>query len=34
MKEALDVMKIGNEVVDKVVGILLHEVAEKIIKED
>jgi hypothetical protein len=30
MKEALDIMKIANEVVDR----LLHEAAEKILKED
>jgi hypothetical protein len=29
MKEALDVMKIANEVVDEVVDRLLHEAAEK-----
>jgi hypothetical protein len=34
MKEALDVMKIANEVVDEVVDNLLHEAAEKILKED
>ena len=34
MKEALDVMKIANEVVDEVVHRLLHEAAEKILKED
>jgi hypothetical protein len=34
MKEALDIMKIANEVVDKVVDRLLHEAAEKILKED
>jgi hypothetical protein len=34
MKEALDVMKISNEVVDEVVDRLLHEAAEKILKED
>jgi hypothetical protein len=34
MKEALDIMKVANEVVDKVVDILLHEAAEKVIKED
>jgi hypothetical protein len=34
MKEALDIMKIANEVVDKVIDRLLHEVAEKILKED
>jgi hypothetical protein len=33
MKEALDVMKIANEVVDEVVDRLLHEAAEKILKE-
>jgi hypothetical protein len=30
MKEALDIMKIANEVVDR----LLHEAAEKVLKED
>jgi hypothetical protein len=34
MKEALDVMKIANEVVDEVVNRLLHEAAEKILKQD
>jgi hypothetical protein len=34
MKEALDIMKIANEVVDKVVDRLLHEAAEKVLKED
>jgi hypothetical protein len=34
MKEALDVIKIANEVVDEVVDILLHEAVEKILKED
>jgi hypothetical protein len=34
MKEALDVMKIVNDVVDEVVDRLLHEAAEKILKED
>jgi hypothetical protein len=34
MKEALDVMKIANEVVDEVVDRLLHEAAEKMLKED
>jgi hypothetical protein len=29
MKEALDIMKISNEVIDKVVDRLLHEAAEK-----
>jgi hypothetical protein len=34
MKEALDVMKIANEVVDEVVDRLLHEATERILKED
>jgi hypothetical protein len=34
MKEALDVMKVANEVVDKVIDMLLHEAAERILKED
>jgi hypothetical protein len=34
MKEALDIMKITNEVVDEVIDKLLHEAAEKILKED
>jgi hypothetical protein len=34
MKEALDVMKITNEVVDEVVDRLLHEADEKILKEE
>jgi hypothetical protein len=34
MKDALDVMKIANEVIDEVVDRLLHEAAEKILKED
>jgi hypothetical protein len=34
MKETLDVMKIANEVVDEVVDKLLHEAAERILKED
>jgi hypothetical protein len=33
MEEALDVMKIANKVIDKVVDRLLHEAAEKILKE-
>jgi hypothetical protein len=33
MKEALDVMKIANEVVDEVVDRLLHEATERILKE-
>jgi hypothetical protein len=34
MKGTLDVMKIANEVVDEVVDKLLHEAAERILKED
>jgi hypothetical protein len=34
MKEALDVMKIANEVVDEVIDRLLHEAAERILKGD
>jgi hypothetical protein len=34
MKEALDVMKIANKVVDEVVDKLLHEAVERILKED
>jgi hypothetical protein len=34
MKEALDVIKIANEVVDEVVDRLLYEAPEKILKED
>jgi hypothetical protein len=34
MKEALDVMQIANEVVDKVVDKLLHEATEIILKKD
>jgi hypothetical protein len=34
MKEALDVMKIANEVVDEVIDKLLYEAAKKILKED
>jgi hypothetical protein len=34
MKEALDIMKIANEVVDDVVDRLLLEAAEKVLKED
>jgi hypothetical protein len=33
-KEALDIMKVANEVVDEVVDRLLHEAAEKVLKED
>jgi hypothetical protein len=34
IKEAFDIMKIGSEVVDEVVDRLLHEAAEKVLKED
>jgi hypothetical protein len=34
MKEALDVMKIANEVVVEVIDKLLHEAVERILKED
>jgi hypothetical protein len=34
MKEALDIMKIANEVVDEVVDRLVHEADEKVLKED
>jgi hypothetical protein len=34
MKEALDIMKIANEVVDEVIVRLLHEAAEKVLNED
>jgi hypothetical protein len=34
IKEALDVMRIANEVVDEVVDKLLHKAAERILKED
>jgi hypothetical protein len=34
MKEALDIMKIANEVVDEVIDRLLHEAAQKVLKED
>jgi hypothetical protein len=34
MKEALDVMKVANTIVDKVVDRLLNEAAERILKED
>jgi hypothetical protein len=33
-KEALNVMKIANKVIDEVVDRLLHEAVEKILKED
>jgi hypothetical protein len=34
MKEALDVMRVANSIVDEVVDRLLNEAAEKILKED
>jgi hypothetical protein len=34
MKEALDMIKIANEVVDEAVNILLNEATEKVLKED
>ena len=34
MKEALDIMKVANKVIDEVVDRLLHEAAEKVLKED
>jgi hypothetical protein len=34
MKEALDIIKVANEVIDKVIDRLLHEAAEKVLKED
>jgi hypothetical protein len=34
MKEALDIIKNANEAVDEVVDRLLHEAAEKVLKED
>jgi hypothetical protein len=34
MKEALDVMKVANTIVDEVVDGLLNEAAERILKED
>jgi hypothetical protein len=34
MKEALDIMKVANEVVDEVVDRILHEAAENVLKED
>jgi hypothetical protein len=33
MKEALDVMKFANTIVDEVVDMLLNEVAERVLKE-
>jgi hypothetical protein len=34
MKEALDIIKVANEVIVNVVDRLLHEAAEKVLKED
>jgi hypothetical protein len=34
IKEALDVMKVANTIVDEVVDRLLNEVAERVLKED
>jgi hypothetical protein len=34
MKEALDVMSLGNSIIDEVVDKLLNEAAEKILKEE
>ena len=34
MKEALDIIRIANEVVDEVIDRLLNEAAEKVLKED
>ena len=34
MKEALEMIRIGNEVVDEAINRLLNEAAEKILKED
>jgi hypothetical protein len=34
MKEALDIIRIDNEVVDNVIDRLLNEAAEKVLKED
>jgi hypothetical protein len=34
MKEALDMIRIANEVVDEAVDRLLNEAAEKVLKED
>jgi hypothetical protein len=34
MKEELDVMSVGNTIIDEVVDRLLNEAAEKILKED
>jgi hypothetical protein len=34
LKEALDMIKIANEAVDKAVNTLLNEITEKVLKED
>jgi hypothetical protein len=34
MKEALDIIRIANEAIDEVVGRLLSEATEKVLKED
>jgi hypothetical protein len=34
IKEALDIMKVANDIVDEVVDRLLHEAAENVLKED
>jgi hypothetical protein len=34
MKEALDIINMAKSIVDEVVNKLLHEVAEKVLKED
>jgi hypothetical protein len=34
MKEALDVMNLANSIIDEVVDKLLHEAAEKILREE
>jgi hypothetical protein len=34
MKEALDIINMAESIVDEVVNKLLHEVAEKVLKED
>jgi hypothetical protein len=34
IKEALDIMSVANSIIDEVVNKLLHEAADKILKED
>jgi hypothetical protein len=34
MKEALDIMSVANSIIDEVVDKLLHEAADKVLKED